>query len=438
MVAKILTYAKKRHIVYLFLTIFVLILPFINVNGIHLFLLSFEHKNLELGFVRFDMQELYLMPFLFILLFLFIFFITTLAGRVWCGWSCPQTIFRYIYRDIIQTKIFGIYKSSANRQKQVNKPIFIHILAVLFFVPIAFIAACNFMWYFIPPFEFFSHLKEPFEYPITTSITAGIAAWLIFDITILKEKFCIYSCPYARIQSVMFDSDTMQVIYDTNRGGVVYEDGVKLFKKPREGECTGCEACVRICPTHIDIRKGMQLECINCLECADACSKTMASFNLPSLISWSSANAVKTKQKIKLMRFRTVAYLVILAVAFSALVLMSEKKENMLLNINRTSELYNITDDNKVQNSYLFLFQNTDDKPHTYYFDIQNPDLNVIKPKEPFVIQANQKRRIIVTIQSDKFQGKEEQVQIHAYATDDKERINIKRNSIFIYPKETK
>ncbi|BCX78670.1 hypothetical protein LBC_01320 [Campylobacter sp. 19-13652] len=236
----------------------------------------------------------------------------------------------------------------------------------------------------------------------------------------------------------MFDNDTMQVIYNTNRGGAVYEDGVKLFKKPREGECTGCEACVRICPTHIDIRKGMQLECINCLECADACSKTMAAFNQPSLISWSSANSIKSHQRVKFMRFRTVAYLIVLVIAFCALLAMSEKKENMLLNINRTSELYNVTDDGKVQNSYLFLFQNTDDVAHSYYFEIENKNLSIIKPKEPFKINANQKLRIIVTIQSDKAASKEEQVLVNAYATDDKERIHVKRKSIFIYPKENR
>ena len=93
----------------------------------------------------------------------------------------------------------------------------------------------------------------------------GITAFLVFDVVYLAENFCVYVCPYARIQSVMFDNDTIQVIYDEGRGGKIYDGHTKLGKKPTtpDAECIGCEAYVRVCPTHIDIRKGMQLECIN-------------------------------------------------------------------------------------------------------------------------------------------------------------------------------
>ncbi|MCC2988247.1 cytochrome c oxidase accessory protein CcoG, partial [Campylobacter jejuni] len=163
------------------------------------------------------------------------------------------------------------------------------------------------------------------------------------DITYLQEKFCVYVCPYARIQSVMFDHDTMQVIYDEKRGGLIYDGHTKLHKKPPEGECIGCEACVSICPTHIDIRKGMQLECINCLECADACSKVQSKFNRPSLINWTSAKAIETRSKVHYLRFRTIAYFIVLLIALLTLIIMGSKKESMLLNINRSSELYNIS-----------------------------------------------------------------------------------------------
>lgn len=106
----ITNYTKKRYFVYLIATIVIFCLPFITINGNHFFLLSFDHSKLNLFFISFSTQELYLMPFLLIFLFLFIFFITTLGGRVWCAWSCPQTIFRVIYRDIIQTKLLKFVK----------------------------------------------------------------------------------------------------------------------------------------------------------------------------------------------------------------------------------------------------------------------------------------------------------------------------------------
>lgn len=106
----ITNYTKKRYFVYLIATIVIFCLPFVTINGNHFFLLSFDHSKLNLFFISFSTQELYLMPFLLIFLFLFIFFITTLGGRVWCAWSCPQTIFRVIYRDIIQTKLLKFVK----------------------------------------------------------------------------------------------------------------------------------------------------------------------------------------------------------------------------------------------------------------------------------------------------------------------------------------
>ena len=113
-----LSYAKRRYIFFACITLFVFVLPFIRVNDAQLFLLSFDKSRVDLFFTKFDMQELYLLPFLFIILFLSIFFLTTLAGRVWCGWSCPQTIFRTIFRDLLQTKILKVRKNIQNKQNE--------------------------------------------------------------------------------------------------------------------------------------------------------------------------------------------------------------------------------------------------------------------------------------------------------------------------------
>ena len=110
----------KRYIGYGIITTLALLLPFISINGHQLFLLSFVHKELHLLGVVFSVQELYLMPFLLIMLFIGIFFMTTLGGRVWCGWCCPQTIFRVIYRDLIETKILGLRQRINDKQKKTD------------------------------------------------------------------------------------------------------------------------------------------------------------------------------------------------------------------------------------------------------------------------------------------------------------------------------
>ena len=433
------TYAKRRYIFFACITLFVFILPFIRINDAQLFLLSFDKSRVDLFFTKFDMQELYLLPFLFITLFLSIFFLTTLAGRVWCGWSCPQTIFRTLFRDLLQTKILKIRKNIHNKQNEPQGQIFKRAIAVGIWCVLALIIAANFMWYFVPPLDFFAYLHDASEHKILLAFWLSIAAWLVYDVVILKENFCVYVCPYARVQSVMFDSDTIQVIYNQKRGGVIY-DGREKFKKPKEegALCTGCEACVRICPTHIDIRKGMQLECINCLECSDACAKVMGHFNESSLIEWRSINSQNENKKVKIFRFRTVAYLVILCVVLVAAALMSGKKESMLLNINRTSELYKLLDQDEVENSYVFLVQNTQSKDHKFFFEIDDKSIEISRPNKPFTLKAGAKQKVIVTLKSKNENTSEKDllkhISIKAYATDEP-TISVQRASTFIYPK---
>lgn len=442
-------YSSMRYVFFIIITIIVIGLPFIKIDGAHIFLLSFDKKQLHLAGVIFDMQELYLMPFLLMLLFLGIFFITTIGGRVWCGWGCPQTIFRVIYRDLIETKLLGLRKNLKDRQKEPDYSIFSNkvkkVIAILIWSILAFLASANFLWYFVPPEDFFEYIKNPVDHTTLMVFWLGFAIFLIYDIIWLKESFCVYICPYARVQSVLYDNDTVMTVYDYKRGGTIYnQKGEKLWKKPPEGEgeCTGCESCVKVCPTHIDIRKGMQLECINCLECADACTKVMANFEKPSLISWTSPYAVESRNKTRFIRFRTVGYTVVLIAVLAGLIYMSGKKEYMLLNINRTTELYAIKENNIVENSYVFLFQNTDLKDHRYYFEIVGNDkIKIKRPEEPIELKAGQKRKEVVVLYTDSILVSDDKkdtplpITIKAYAIDEKDRVVVIRNSVFVFPR---
>lgn len=439
-------YSKKRYLVYCLITVVALVLPFIRINGNHFFLLSFDHKKLNFLFTSFDMQELYLMPFLLVIFFLGIFFMTTLGGRVWCGWSCPQTIFRVIYRDLILTKLLKIRSNISDKQKPEKSKPFAKMLSVAIFACIALVAASNLLWYFVPPEDFFAYLKNPIEHKLLFGIVLGWTLFLIFDVCFLAENFCVYVCPYARVQSVMFDHDTIQVIYDEKRGGKVWEKGEKLGRKPESGECIGCEACVAICPTHIDIRRGMQLECINCLECVDACQNVMSRKNVPGLISWTSAQSIDTGNKVKYFRFRTIAYIVVLVCFATALGIMSLRKEHMLLNINRTTELYKIENVNGapvVQNAYTFLIQNTSNEEHKYFFGINDKRIEIARPTKSIKIAAGASQKVIVILQTkaelanNPMRDVPIDIAINAYATDAPEEIKVIRHTHFVYPKTT-
>ena len=447
-------YRIKRYWAYIVITIVALVLPWIKINGNHFFLLNFDHKQLHFLFTRFDMQELYIMPFLLMLLFLGIFALTAFAGRAWCGWACPQTIFRVIYRDLIETKLLGLRKNIKNKQKEpdYSKHRGKQIIAILIWSVLALIAAADFMWFFVPPETFFKYLQDPANHTVMIGFVLGVAAFLVADVVFIKENFCIYICPYSRVQSVLFDEDTIMAVYDPIRGGRIYEghggdkhkvanSQKELLERDPDAECTACESCVRVCPTHIDIRKGLQLECINCLECVDACTTVMGALGKPSLVQWSSERETeKHEGKTRYFRPKILGYAGVLTLVLIAMFVMGSKKENMLLNINKDTRLYKVLPNGQVENSYLGLFQNTDIKKHTYYFSVDNPNIEIVRPAEAFKLGARSKRKKAILLRAKKPLVKDAKedtsvpIIINAFAVDDKKKISIFRKAVFIYP----
>jgi len=451
-------YRIKRYWAYVAVTALSLIMPWITIGGNHLFLLSFDQKKLHLAGVAFDMQELYLMPFLLMLLFLGIFAVTAVGGRAWCGWACPQTIFRVIYRDGIETKLLGLHKRIKNKQqkpdmsKQENK--IKKAIAILLWSVLALLASADFLWFFVPPEDFFKYLSNPSEHMMLVGILLSVAGFIIIDVVFIKEDFCVYICPYSRVQSGLYDDDTVMAVYDPIRGGSIYEghgyDREKKYDKKKElladnpiAECTTCESCVTVCPTHIDIRKGLQLECINCLECVDACTTVMGALGKPSLVRWSSEKeAVRHEGKTNFFRPKVIAYATVLILVLISLFVMGSKKEHMLLNVNKTTRLYKILDNGVVENDYLFLFTNTDSKEHKYFFEIvDNKDIKIIRPKKSFKLGAGKKKKKVVVMQTSKELANDKRkdipipITIRAYAEDNKELITVLRKTVFVYPR---
>ncbi|WP_294891895.1 MULTISPECIES: cytochrome c oxidase accessory protein CcoG [unclassified Sulfuricurvum] len=453
----------KRYWFYGLITVLSLVIPWIQVDGNHLFLLSFDKLKLHLMFVQFDMQELYLMPFLLMILFIGVFGLTVLGGRVFCGWMCPQTIFRVVYRDLIETKLLGLRKRIKNKQQEPdyskleNK--IKRVVALLLWTGLAFVAAADLMWYFVPPEDFLAYIQNPSEHPVLVGSILVIVAFLVYDVIFLKENFCVYVCPYSRIQSVLYDDDTVMAIYNPNRGGDIYnENKEKVFTKQNDllsvnpkAECTTCESCVTVCPTHIDIRKGLQLECINCLECVDACTEVMGKLGKPSLVEWSSEKeTLFMKGKTHYLRPKILGYIAVLVIVSIILAMMGSKKEYMLLNINKENRLYSInqTDEGKtrVDNAYTFLLQNTLNEDHEYYFDVIAPagmegKIKIDQPAKPFKVKPGVVKKKVVVLYTDEMLVNDDRkdtvipITIRAYAIDDKEKVIVFRESTFTFPR---
>ena len=187
----------------------------------------------------------------------FLFLLVTLAfGRVWCGWSCPQTLLA----DLTPLAAAPRSAGRTGEWKRWRRPLGLAICAA---VAAAFSAAT--LWYFVPPAAFVARLAAGRLGPSLAGAWAGLGAALFLDLAFLRGRFCATACPYARLQGVLFDRWTLAVAYDAARAP----------------DCVDCGACVRVCPTGIDIRGGLQMECIACAECVDACAPIMARLRRP-------------------------------------------------------------------------------------------------------------------------------------------------------------
>ena len=438
-----MSYTKKRYLVYFISTISIMLIPFITINDNHLLLLSFDKLQFHFLGIVFNVSELYVMPFLLMFLFIGIFAITSMLGRIWCGWLCPQTIFRVIYRDLIESTILDLRKIK-NKQKEIDynkgsNKIKKYISLILWAV-ITLIISCNFMLYFVPPEDFFVYIQEPLNHSFMILFIISIALFLFYDIVFMKENFCVFVCPYSRIQSVLYDNNTKQVTYDFTRGGKVYENGNKSIFKVKDWsnneECTTCEACVKVCPTHIDIRKGLQVECINCLECSDACASVMGKLGKISLINWGSTNKVINKQNVSLFTKRNVTYFVSLFLCLFLAFYFSLEKEDFLVNVNKTTELYKQNEEGIVSNNYILTIHNTKDETLTFDIKLKDEKNYKIKRFEKFSLVAGAKTKKILIIETskdyDKNIAKNSNITIEIFSQDN--RYKITKNISFVHP----
>jgi cytochrome c oxidase accessory protein FixG len=384
------------------------------------------------------MNELFIMPFLLMILFIGIFAMTAMFGRVWCGWACPQTIFRVVYRDLIESFIFGLRRIK-NKQKDIdyskNSNKIKKYLALFLWGILSLIISINFMLYFVPPEDLFLYIQNPKEHVILVMFIISIATFLIYDIVFMKEHFCTYVCPYSRIQSALYDDDTKQVIYNTNRGGDIYQNGQKSIFDIKQfvanEECTTCEACVKVCPTNIDIRKGLQVECINCLECSDACSTVMGKLGKKSLIYWGSTNNVLKDKISKIFSKRNMAYIFALVVCVFFTAFYMSGKEPFLVNINRTTNLYKVDNEGNISNNYVLTIQNRMDKQYTYELNVLNEDFH-IKRYTPLKLDAQKRAKTVLIIETKQI-NPTSKIEVLFYAKEDK-NIKIKKELVFVYP----
>ncbi len=331
-------FRKYRTLTQIVLILILLVLPWIKINSNQAFLIDIFERKLHLFGLTFWAHDAPYVFFLLAILTIGLAFITAVWGRIWCGWGCPQTvfidgIFRRVEYLIIGSEIKqrNLAKSPYNREK-----IFKYSFIWVIFGIISFIISNSFLAYFVGAERLIQIVQSsPLEHWTMFVVVLFTAAFLLFDFGWFREQFCIIMCPYGRFQSVLMDDDSLTISYDYNRG----EPRKNIAKTPEEeGDCIDCYRCVAVCPTGIDIRNGMQLECIACTACIDACDEIMEKVNKPKGLIRYDTNKGINGQKSKLLRNRTIIYLLLLAVIIAGFTFLISKKEDYLITILRAKD----------------------------------------------------------------------------------------------------
>jgi cytochrome c oxidase accessory protein FixG len=233
-------------------------LPFVTIGGESALRLDVPAGRLHAFGASFAIDEAFVVLAATLLVTAAFLLVTLLWGRVWCGWSCPQTLLDDLTALVVPER--------RKRPRRWRRPLGFALVAL-----VSAVVSASLLWYFVTPWEFFRRVAGGTLGPVLTGSFAALFAILFLDLAFLRARFCATACPYAKLQGVLFDRHTLVVAYDARR----------------DADCVDCGACVRVCPTDIDIRDGLQMECIACAACIDACTPIMAKLRrAPDLVGY--------------------------------------------------------------------------------------------------------------------------------------------------------
>lgn len=316
-------WTNARRLVGFVLIAIYIILPWVPINGNPAVFLDVENRMFHLFGLTLMPQDLWVMFFAITGMGFALFFVTSLLGRIWCGWACPYTVFLdHIYRRI-ERWIEGDAPARKALEKApwTGEKIFKRTLKHFLFFLIAAIIAHVFISYFVSLRRLYGFMKEgPLEHATAFGVVTSLTLVLWFCFGYFREQFCIIMCPYGRLQSALTDDDTVNIGYDETRG----EPRGTLGKTT--GDCVDCHRCIQVCPTGIDIREGLQLECVGCTACIDACDDIMVKVGKPKgLIRYDSFNGFAGKGH-RWLRPRVYAYCLFSILGLAALLVAASMK----------------------------------------------------------------------------------------------------------------
>jgi cytochrome c oxidase accessory protein FixG len=358
-------------------------LPFVRVNGKPALLLDVQHGRFFLFGRTFLPTDGVLLMLLMLTILIVVIFGTALAGRVWCGWGCPQTVYlEFLFRPI--ERLFeGDHRAQAKLDREGAN--LRRVAKTLVFALLSAVVGNVFLSYFVGTDVLFTWMRHsPSEHPAGFGVMAVTTGLVFFDFAYFREQMCTIVCPYARLQSVLLDKRSLVVAYDSKRG----EPRGKKGKVT--GDCVDCALCVLTCPTGIDIRNGLQLECVGCTQCIDACDAVMTKVGRPlGLIRYTSQDALESRRFHvgKLLRPRLVVYGVVAVALVVALDLAAGTRREAEVSVLRGIGAPFIEQGELIQNHVRIKIQNRTNQTRSYFISLEGAgDATLIAPENPLSV----------------------------------------------------
>jgi cytochrome c oxidase accessory protein FixG len=399
--------------------------PWLRWDGSQAILLDLPARKFHIFALTLWPQDFIYLAFLLIIAGLTLFFVTALAGRVWCGYACPQTVwteaFLWIERKVEgdrmrQQKLDAMPMNARKLRIKATK----QILWLLF----AGWTGFTFVGYFTPIIDLGERL-------LTFNLGPWETFWVLFygfatygNAGFMREQVCKYMCPYARFQSAMFDNDTLIVSYLPERGEPRGSRKRSTdYKAQGLGDCIDCTLCVQVCPTGIDIRDGLQYECIACSACIDACDDVMDKMGYPrGLIAYTTENAMRGGRS-HILRPRVVVYALLLLTIMSIFAWSLSQRSTLGLDVIRDrNRLYRETDEGRIENVYILKIINMDDKGHAFKLRVEGlEDLELFIDAKRIWVDAGEVLELPVRlrVEEDELHERSNKVTFKLVATDD-------------------